>query len=169
MFAKLVIRFSLLFLCFGSLTSSDCSFTCVKDGSYAYNGCTQYHVCVYTNTVYAYQVLYNCLPGLLFDENLQACNYADQVICGSSSTQTTSSISTTTTKQSSKITTILSTTAMPTTTATGKVTTPALTTTSKFENNKNIIKNVKINFIAYRKTTHFVPRALVTSILNQCA
>ena len=70
--------------------------------------------------------MYNCPSGLLFDNNLQYCNYANQVVCGNSPTQTTLL---TTTKQTSKITTVLGSTGMPTTITTGKLTTPALTTT----------------------------------------
>ena len=130
MYIKQIITFLLLILTFSALTSSQSSFTCVNDGYFAYNSCTQFYVCVYTNTTNAYKVLNNCPSGLLFDNNLQYCNYANQVVCGNSPTQTTLL---TTTKQTSKMTTILGSTMQPTTVTSGKLTSSTLTTTGKFE------------------------------------
>ena len=66
------------------LAQSQTSFTCVKDGMFAYNSCTQYVQCVYTSTVYAYKVAFTCPSGTLFDSNLRVCNWANQVTCSSS-------------------------------------------------------------------------------------
>jgi hypothetical protein len=103
-------------------------FTCVKDGLFAYNACTQYVQCVYTNTPNALKVLQNCPSGTLFDNSLQVCNWANQVVCNSIKATTTSKrvttpkIPTTTPKpiatSSSKLTTSIkpiATTVKPTT------------------------------------------------------
>ena len=59
------------------------NFTCVQNGLFAYNSCTQFYQCVFTNTSNAYKVLMACPSGTLFDQNLQVCNWASQVNCNS--------------------------------------------------------------------------------------
>ena len=63
-------------------SKGETTFTCVKDGLFAFNGCTQYYQCIFTNTANAMKVLTSCPSGLLFDQNIQVCNWATQVICG---------------------------------------------------------------------------------------
>ena len=83
------ILFSLI-LCF-ALVHGQSDFTCIKDGMFAYNSCTQYVQCVYTNTPNAYKILHTCPSGLLFDNNLSVCNWANLVNCNSQSVSTTKS------------------------------------------------------------------------------
>ncbi len=91
------------------------SFTCVKDGLFAFNSCTQYYQCVFTNTVNAYKVLNNCPSGTLFDQKLQVCNWANQVKCesGSSTAKTTTGKITTTLKSTATTTKPVVTTTRP--------------------------------------------------------
>jgi hypothetical protein len=62
-------------------TQEETTFTCVKDGLFAFNYCTQYYQCVFTNTPYAFKVLQNCPSGTLFDQSIQVCNWDSQVNC----------------------------------------------------------------------------------------
>jgi hypothetical protein len=75
----LLLTISLFLIIEKSQTQTN--FTCVKDGLFGFNSCTQFYQCVYTNTPNAYKVLQNCTSGTLFDRNLQKCIGANQVIC----------------------------------------------------------------------------------------
>ena len=65
-----------------SPSSSD--FQCAQDGLYAVFQCTKYYQCVYTNTPNAFKILNACPSGLLFDNTLKYCNWANLVKCESS-------------------------------------------------------------------------------------
>jgi hypothetical protein len=113
-------------------------FTCVKDGLFAYNACTQYVQCVYTNTPNALKVLQNCPSGTLFDNSLQVCNWANQVACNSIKATTTSK----------RVTTpkIPTTTPRPIATSSSKLTTsikPIVTTAKRTTSVKPIATTVK--------------------------
>ena len=56
-------------------------FTCVQDGYFAYNSCTQYYWCVGTNTATPQQNLYNCGAGTLFDVSILGCRHASELTC----------------------------------------------------------------------------------------
>ena len=56
-------------------------FTCVADGKFAFNGCTQYYECYYTGTQYADKKLFDCPSGLIFDNIRLLCDYSRNVIC----------------------------------------------------------------------------------------
>ena len=71
-------------------TQGETTFTCVKDGLFAYNYCTQFYQCVYTNTPNAFKVLQSCPSGTLFDQSIQVCNWAAQVKCGNDAVTTSS-------------------------------------------------------------------------------
>ena len=64
-----------------TVQSQQIDFTCVSDGTFAYNACTQYVRCVQTGISSAYKVLYSCSSGTLYDIKLQKCNWASNVIC----------------------------------------------------------------------------------------
>ena len=68
---------------------SQTEFTCVQDGKFAYNSCTQYYQCVYTNTLSAYKVLYTCPTDTLFDESVQQCIWTYQYNCSSDNLEAT--------------------------------------------------------------------------------
>jgi hypothetical protein len=64
-------------------------FTCVADGKFAVNACTQYYECYYTGTQYADKKLFDCASGLLFDNLRLLCDYPRNVICDNSVGATT--------------------------------------------------------------------------------
>jgi hypothetical protein len=66
-----------------NVTVQSIDFTCAADGSFAYNGCTQYVECIYTGTLNANSYLRDCSSGLLFDNTRQNCFLASTVICDS--------------------------------------------------------------------------------------
>jgi hypothetical protein len=73
--------------------SQPIDFTCVMDGDFAYNSCTQYVRCASTGTSSAIKVLHSCPSGTLFDNTLRLCDWNFNVICdsGSATTAVTSS------------------------------------------------------------------------------
>jgi hypothetical protein len=62
-----------------SLAIQENNFTCIEDGQFAFNNCTDYYVCVYTNTTDANKYLMSCPSGSLFDNSQKICNWANQV------------------------------------------------------------------------------------------
>ena len=57
---------------------------CPQDGVFYPNystGCQKFYVCAYTGTQYEKITDYSCPPGLLFDPQMKACNYAHLVSC----------------------------------------------------------------------------------------
>ena len=76
-------------LCGLVLVNTQSDFTCVNDGMFAYNACTQLVQCVFTNTPNAYKAVISCPTGTLFDNNLQVCNWPEQVVCDSNAATTT--------------------------------------------------------------------------------
>ena len=84
-----------------ALAQSQSDFICVKDGMFAYNSCTQYVQCVYTGTPNAYKVLHSCPNGLLFDNSLVACNWANLVTCNAGGVVSTTGYVQQTTTQTS--------------------------------------------------------------------
>ena len=118
-------------------------FTCVKDGLFAYNACTQYVQCVYTNTPNALKVLQNCPSGTLFDNGIQVCNWANQVVCNSINTQTTTKI----------LTKIASTTSK-------KATTPKIQTTTR-RSSSQVTTSVRPIVTTVKRTTS--PKPIVTT------
>ena len=82
MFEKNILLFlTILLVLIIEKRQTQTSFTCDKDGLFAFNSCTQFYQCADTNTPNAYKVLQNCPNGSLFDQNLQICKRANQVIC----------------------------------------------------------------------------------------
>jgi len=120
-------------------------FTCVKDGLFAYNACTQYVQCVYTNTPNALKVLQNCPSGTLFDNSIQVCNWANQVVCNSINTQTTTKI----------LTKIASTTSK-------KATTPKIQTTTTRRSSSQVTTSVRPIVTTVKRTTS--PKPIVTTV-----
>jgi hypothetical protein len=86
-------------------------FTCVQDGKFAYNSCTQFYECLYTNSQSAIKYLYDCPTGTLFAQNLQICDFPSQVICPNAATNLAATTIETTTE-----TNVISTSASTTTT-----------------------------------------------------
>ncbi len=82
-------------------------FTCVANGKFAVNACTQYCECQFTGTQNAKYDLFDCASGLLFDKINQICRWSYEVVCDNSvgattvvtSNQITSSTKTTVTSQ----------------------------------------------------------------------
>ncbi len=64
-------------------------FTCVADGKFAVNACTQYYECYYTSTQYANKQLFDCPSGLIFDNLRLICDYPGNVFCDNSVGATT--------------------------------------------------------------------------------
>ena len=93
MFEKTCSPFLTIFLLIFGVNQVQSSFTCAKDGLYAYNSCTQFYQCAYTNTFFAFKVLRNCPSETLFDQNLQICDWAYQVKCANGGGMTTTSTS----------------------------------------------------------------------------
>ena len=104
-------------------------FTCISDGMYAYNACTQYVQCVYTNTVNAFKVLNTCPASTLFDNNLRICNWAYLVRCNGQPIATTIPPPKTTAVPTQVP--VKTTTAALITTIPSKITTALITTTAK--------------------------------------
>ena len=129
MFEKKLFIFLAIILVSIEKRHTQTSFTCVKDGLFAFNSCTQYYQCVFTNTPNAYKVLQNCPSGTLFDQNLQICNWANQVKCenGGSTTKTTTGKITTTLKSTAKTTKPVVTTTRPSSSSAKSTTTQPIT------------------------------------------
>ena len=66
-------------------TTASSGFRCVKDGLFAALelNCRKYYLCYNTLTNTPFTTLISCPPGLLFDDSLHYCNWADFVKCGS--------------------------------------------------------------------------------------
>jgi hypothetical protein len=75
-----------------TVQSQPIDFTCIVDGDFAYNACTQYVRCVHTNTPNALKVLETCSSGTLFSNILKRCEWANTVTCDSGSATTASQI-----------------------------------------------------------------------------
>jgi hypothetical protein len=72
-----------------TVKSQSIGFTCVADGKFAFNACTQYYECLYTNTPFANKKLFDCASGLIFDNKRLLCDYPGNVICDNSVGATT--------------------------------------------------------------------------------
>jgi len=119
-------------------------FTCVKDGLFAYNACTQYVQCVYTNTPNALKVFQNCPSGTLFDNSIQVCNWANQVVCNSINSQTSKKIITKNASTTSK-----------------KATTPKIQTTTR-RSSSQVTTSVRPIVTTVKRTTS--PKPIVTTV-----